>query len=500
MFTQAELGRSLSPARYDALIPKLRTDLLNAHFQLRHCKFPVIVIVSGADGAGKGELVHRLNEWLDPRGVGTHAFWDTSDEEKERPPYWRFWRALPARGRIGILFGSWYTEPIIRRVGHKLKRKPFEEELRQIVAFEHMLAAEGALILKLWLHLPKAAQKARLCKLEHSNRIGPDDWKHFKHYDRFIKVCDHALRVTGRPDAPWHVIEATDRRHREHTAGRLLLDAITARLKAAANATPAQPVAAPAAQPAAPAAPAVKSTVRRKRTVLDQVDLTQKLTNREYERQLKAAQSQLAKLAWAAREAKVSTMLVFEGWDAGGKGSAIRRVTQAMDPRLYRVVGIAAPTEEERAQHYLWRFWRHLPRAGNVLIFDRSWYGRVLVERVEGFATPEQWSRAYAEINDFEAQLAAPGNIVHKFWIHISPEEQLRRFKERQTVAYKQYKITDEDWRNREKWPVYLAAVNDMVTRCHTPAAPWTLVSGNDKKYARVQILRTLVERLEAVL
>ena len=487
MFAAAELGRTLTPARYEAAAPKLRTRLLQAHFELRTRKFPVIVIVSGADGAGKGELVHRLNEWLDPRGVSTHAFWSPTDEERERPPYWRFWRALPARGRMAICFGSWYTEPILRRVRHETKSSRFDTALDRIVAFEQMLAAEGALIVKLWLHLPKAAQKARLRQLERDGRLAPDDWKHFKLYDRFIKVSGRALRRTDTPAAPWHLIEATDRRFRELTAGQILLDALTARLTAAPP--PAAPVR------AAPAAPAPSAS-----SVLAKVDLTQKLTDREYEKALAREQGRLAKLAWAMHEQRRSMVLVFEGWDAAGKGSAIRRVTQAMDPRLYQVVGIAAPTDEERAQHYLWRFWRHLPRAGQATLFDRSWYGRVLVERVEGFATPEQWGRAYGEIVDFEEQLAEHGVIVHKFWLHLSPAEQLRRFRERQAVAYKQYKITEEDWRNREKWPEYARAVDAMVAKCSTEFAPWTLVAGNDKKFARVQILRTLVERLTAAL
>jgi polyphosphate:AMP phosphotransferase len=498
MFKNAELGRTLTPARYNAAIPKLRSNLLNAHFQLREQKFPVIVIVSGADGAGKGDLVHRLNEWLDPRGVSTHAFWTASDEELERPVYWRFWRALPARGRIGILFGSWYSEPIIRRVLHKLKGNRFDAALDRIVAFEKMLAAEGAVIIKFWLHLSKDVQKSRLRKLEREGRIAPDDWKHFKLYNRFTKVSGRAISRTNSVAAPWHIIEATDRRYREFTAGRLLLNALTARLKTAAVAKAKVPP--PAATKAATPAPVKAAPMNKTSSVLARVNLKQSLTLAEYDKQLAHEQARLAKLAWVAYEKQRSMVLVFEGWDAGGKGSAIRRVTQAMDPRLYRVVGIAAPTDEERAQHYLWRFWRHLPRDGTSTIFDRSWYGRVLVERVEGFATAEAWGRAYGEIVDFEAQLAEHGNLVHKFWIHISPEEQLRRFQERQTVAYKQYKITDEDWRNREKTPEYTQAVEDLLTRCHTPFAPWTVVAGNDKRFARVQILKTIAQRLEDAL
>ncbi len=487
MFASAELGQSLSREQYDAALPELRARLLQAQLELRGGKFPVIVIVSGADGAGKGELVHRLNEWLDPRGVETHAFWGCSDEERERPPYWRFWRALPGRGRIGILFGSWYTEPILARVGGRMKRAGFDLALERIADFEQMLAADGALIVKFWLHLAKRDQKKRLRKLEKEGRLGPDDWKHYQLYERFVRVSERAVRRTDTGAAPWHVIEATDRRHRELTAGTLLCQALRARLD--------RPVAPPATAPA----PAPRPLLRARRvSVLDRVDLSARLAEAEYERQLARQQATLSRLAWEAHARRRSLVLVFEGWDAAGKGSAIRRVTQALDPRLYRVVGIAAPTDEERAQHYLWRFWRHLPRAGFVTIFDRSWYGRVLVERVEGFARPDEWQRAYHEINAFEEQLVGHGILLAKFWLHLSPAEQLRRFKERQTVAYKRHKITDEDWRNRKKWPDYRRAVDEMVARCSTEFAPWTLVAGDDKRHARIQILKTVVGRLRA--
>ena len=502
MFEAAELGHTLTPRHYDAELPTLRAELLDTHFALRKQHFPVIVIVSGADGAGKGELVHRLNEWLDPRGVETHAFWDTSDEERERPPYWRFWRAMPGRGRIGIFFGSWYTAPIIRRVYGKIKSSQLDAELDRIVSFEQMLVDDGTVFVKLWLHLPKKAQKQRIKKLEAAGLAAPDDWAHYKSYDKFTKVSERALRRTDSAAAPWHVIEATDRRYRELTAGTILRDAIRAKFNevdaAAARRAATPPPVAIAAKP--PKSQPVAAAPERTKSVLGHVDLRQRLTDADYAEQLERLQRKLSKLAWAARAKHRSTVMVFEGWDAAGKGSASRRVTQAMDPRLYHVVGFAAPSDEERAQHYLWRFWRQLPRAGYCTIFDRSWYGRVLVERVEGFAPEADWSRAYHEINEFEEQLTQHGIIVNKFWIHINKAEQLRRFQERQAVAYKQHKITDEDWRNRKKWADYQRAVDDMVARCSTASAPWTLVAGNDKKFARVQILQTVVQRLDEAL
>jgi polyphosphate:AMP phosphotransferase len=496
MFEAAELGRKVSKQDYEVQVPELRAGLLQAQQELRKSGVPVIVIVSGPDGAGKGETVNRLHEWLDPRGLETHVFGvePDSDEERQRPPYWRFWRALPARGRIGILFGSWYTPPIVRRVYGEISRAELEVELGRIAFFEQMLAADGALIVKFWLHITKKAQRKRLEQLESRSktrwRVSPVDWKHVKLYEPFQKVDERAISRTDAAWAPWHVVEAADDRYRYLTVGSSLLDALKGALSGA-RAAPSPRAAASTKTPLGPAASV---------SVLDRVDLGKRLTDAEYERRMPKLQARFGKLVRAAAGKKRSSVFVFEGWDAAGKGGAIRRLTELMDAKLYRVIPIAAPTDEERAHHYLWRFWRQIPRAGSVTIYDRSWYGRVLVERVEGFAREAEWMRAYLEINDFEEQLAEHGIVLTKFWIHLSREEQLRRFKDRQETAYKQHKITDEDWRNREKWDAYEAAVNDMVVHTSTRHAPWTLVAGNDKRLARVQVLETACERIEEAL
>ncbi|MGA2175763.1 MAG: polyphosphate:AMP phosphotransferase [Verrucomicrobiota bacterium] len=495
MFEVAELGRKVSRQEFDKALPALRSELLEAQFALKGRKIPVIIIVSGADCAGKGEFVHRLNEWLDPRGVDTHAFQEGSDEERARPRYWRFWRALPARGRIGIFFGSWYSEPLVRRVYRETKGSELDGELDRIAFFEKMLADDGALIIKLWFHLSKKEQARRLKDLQRDphtrHRVRPEDRRNLKLYARFIKTSERAIRRTDSAQCPWHLIEATDRRYRELAAGRIILEALQTRLKEGG---------AGKVQAAATPPPARRAHAKSGKTVLDHVDLSQKLTARQYREGLAEYQGRLTRLTWEAHVKNISTVAVFEGWDAAGKGSAIRRVTAAIDPRLYRIIPIAAPTDEERAHHYFWRFWRHLPPGGYVTIFDRSWYGRVLVERVEGFATANEWQRAYLEINDFEEQLAVRDIALAKFWVHISKEEQLRRFKERQDIEFKRYKITDEDWRNRKKWEAYKEAINDMVAHTSTEFAPWTVVPGNDKHFARVRILKTLCEALERVL
>jgi polyphosphate:AMP phosphotransferase len=491
MFETAELRRRLDKATYEKVLPELRSNLLRVQNELyQNKKFPVIVIIGGVDGAGKGETVNTLHEWMDPRYLETNTFGPRSDEERERPDFWRFWRTLPPKGKIGIFFGSWYTHPIVQRVSGKTQGAAFEEALQRINTFELALAADGALILKFWFHLAKKDQKKRLKSLEQDParrwRVSPEDWKHFQLYDKFYKVCAQALRTTSTGHAPWTIVEGYDAPYRYATVGQHLLEQVEKRL---AHQPPpvSQAVLLP---PAAARGP-------RYQTILETLDLSKKLDKKQYEKEMNALQGRLNLLARHTTPRQISSILVFEGWDAAGKGGAIRRVTRALDARFYRIIPIAAPTDEEKAHHYLWRFWRHLPRAGRVTIYDRSWYGRVLVERVEGFAGADEWLRAYMEINDFEKQLTEHGIVVLKFWLHISKDEQLRRFQEREETSYKQYKITAEDYRNRTQWEAYETAVNDMVERTSTEYAPWYLIEANDKYHARAQIVRTFCKALE---
>jgi AMP-polyphosphate phosphotransferase len=231
-------------------------------------------------------------------------------------------------------------------------------------------------------------------------------------------------------------------------------------------------------------------------SILSQVNLSLALTEEEYRRQLVRYQVALGQLGYQVYVQKRPVVMVFEGWDAAGKGGAIKRLTERLDPRGYAVYPIAAPAGEDKTHHYLYRFWRRLPERGQIALFDRSWYGRVMVERIEGFCTEAEWKRAYREINQFERQLCDFGTIVFKFWLHISKDEQVRRFEERAGTAYKAWKLTDEDWRNREKWDLYEAAVEEMLLKTSTLTAPWTIVEGTDKLWARVKVLRTVVDRL----
>jgi AMP-polyphosphate phosphotransferase len=492
MFESAELGHAISKQTYARQVPKLRESLLDAQYDLfQDGRFPVIVLIGGVDGAGKGETVNLLNEWMDPRHIRTTAFGEPSDEEAERPPMWRFWRALPPKGKIGILFGHWYTDPIIGRVIGGTKQSQLVQAIEGIVRFEKMLSDEGALMLKFWFHLSKDRQKKRL-KAQEKNpktrwRVTDTDWEHFRQYDKFRKVSEFALRQTSTASAPWIVVEGEDACYRNLTVGRIVLGAMRERLDQ-------KPV-----RRIEDRIPPIPPTIDRL-DVLKSLDLGLRLDRKAYARLRARYQGALSLLARDPRFANRSVVVVFEGNDAAGKGGAIRRITQALDARQYQTVPIAAPTEEERAQPYLWRFWRHVPRHGRIAIFDRSWYGRVLVERVEGLAPEFEWARAYSEINDFEQQLAENGAIVIKFWLAISKEEQYRRFKERQKTAFKRFKITPDDWRNRKRWGAYEKAVCDMVDRTSTDIAPWTLVEADDKLHARAKVLKTICDRMDAAL
>ncbi|BAL23318.1 polyphosphate:AMP phosphotransferase [Azoarcus sp. KH32C] len=493
MFESAELGHKTDKAEYDAAVPVLRAQLLDAQFELLDTKaFAVIVLINGVDGAGKGETVNLLNAWMDPRHVQTSAFDSPTSEEAERPFMWRFWRALPPRGKIGIMFGNWYTDPINERVEKRSKKSDLDQRLDEINRFEAMLAREGVLLVKFWFHLSKDGQRKRLKALEKDPRtrwrITEQEWHYADLYDRYREIAEHTLRRTSTGEAPWMIVDGSDPCFRSLAVGRTLHDALRKRLEVATRKW--------AARQSAPPLPSMPD----ERNLLNSLQLQQPMEKKEYGELLEHYQGRLALLTRDDPFRKRSLILVFEGADAAGKGGTIRRVTAAIDARRYNIIPVSAPSEEERAQPYLWRFWRHLPRQGRVAIFDRSWYGRVLVERVEGYCSEADWMRAYAEINDFEDQLGVAGAVVVKFWLHIGQDEQLVRFKAREAEAHKRFKLTPEDWRNREKWDDYGRAVCDMVDRTSTENSPWTLVEAENKLFARIKVLRTICARLEGAL
>ena len=492
MFESANLKHQVDKALYKREAAKLRQALLDTQYNLKvNGRFPVLILIAGVEGAGKSETVNLLNEWMDPRHIHTSAFFDPSDEERERPSLWRFWRELPPKGRIGIFFGAWHTMPILHRVMGATSEGEFAREISEIQRFEKMLSDEGVLLLKYWFHLSRSQQRKRVKELAGDPktrwRVTERDWQYLKLYKKFAKVCDPFLRKTSTGETPWIVVPGADARYRMLTVGRHLLAAMRERLdekplKRLPDKTPPMP------------APTDHLNVLRA------LELDQPLTKAEYEKELEKWQGRLNVASRDARFKTLSVVAVFEGNDAAGKGGAIRRVTRSLDARSYHTMSIAAPSEEERAQPYLWRFWRHLPRNGRFTFFDRSWYGRELVERVEGFCSEADWMRAYTEINDFEGAMLRHGTVVVKFWLSVSKEEQFRRFKARQKVSFKRFKITDEDWRNRKKWDDYETAVCDMVDRTSTSLAPWTLVEANNKYHARIKVIKTICRALEDAL
>jgi polyphosphate:AMP phosphotransferase len=508
MFRSAELGRTVSKEDFKHAVPQLRLELVQLQRQLMdRAQRPVIILISGIHCAGRSETANILNEWMDPRFLVTEAYSDPTREERQRPPFWRFWRDLPPKGRIGLYLFAWYNQPMIERFTRRIGRREFEAHLDRAVAFEKTLADDGAMVVKFWMHLGRDRQKKRLKKLSSDPlqrwRIGPGDWELWRKYDRYLKIAETTVGRTSTAWAPWKIVEGDDHRYRSLEVGRSIRDLL--RVAPCDERPTPRPVAGEVADPPTPGDEATDLVAASllpslKRNVLGSLDMSLAVAKSDYKIRLAELQSRLNGFARRAREKKLPVIAVFEGWDAAGKGGAVRRLTAAMDIRDYRVIPVAAPTDEERAHHYLWRFWRHLGRAGRMTIFDRSWYGRVLVERVEGFASEPEWRRAYAEINDFEAQLTEFGVVVLKFWMHITSDEQLARFEARESTPHKRWKLTDEDWRNREKWDAYEQAVQEMVERTSTSEAPWTLVEGNCKLHARLKVLGTVADALERAL
>ncbi len=485
MFAEAEADPSLSKEAFKPLEARLRVALLNAQYQrLQKADKTLLIVIAGIDGAGKGATVNLLNEWMDPRHIKTLAYGPREGAALERPPFWRYWHDLPPKGSTGIVFGSWYAPLLLEAARKKPDQNSIEAQAAAIRRFEAMLAAEGVQILKLWFHLSAKAQKARAERLlaspETSWQVSPIDLKVYKKFDRIRNAGQVVLNHTDSGHAPWVVIPSADGDMRAARTAEAVLAAMRQR-----------------GVPRIPPAFVAHASPTRVVDRLGDLDYNAKTDKDDYESELGLLQGRLARAARSKKFQERSLVLVFEGQDAAGKGGAIRRVTHALDARQFDITPVSAPTSEELARPYLWRFWRHVPRHGRIAIFDRSWYGRVLVERVEKLTAPTNWRRAYAEINDFESQLAASGALVLKFWLAVTPDVQLERFKEREASPFKNFKITAEDWRNRDKWKDYAAAANEMLTRTDVAHAPWHLVSANDKRYARLQVLRHIVEAME---
>jgi len=490
MLEKIDLSKKIDKETYKKTEKEQSEKLGLLQRQLKEAGIPVMIVFEGMGASGKGTQINHLIQALDPRGFDVYANDKSTDEERMRPFLWRFYTKLPAQGRIAVFDRSWYRQVTMERFSGKLPDEDLPGAFHDIQSFERQLTDDGMVIIKLFLYISREEQKKRFKKLEGSKetswRVTKDDWKRNAEYDRFLQICEEMLQNTDMDYAPWTIIEANDK---EYAAAKIM-SCVADCLSDALN------------KKSVNGAPKEKEVPVRsesfKSGVLSGVDLTKSISKEDYKKEIDRLQKKLEFLHSQIYRMRIPVVLGFEGWDAAGKGGAIKRLTSHLDPRGYKVYPTAAPNDLERVHHYLWRFWINMPKAGHIAIFDRTWYGRVLVERVEGFCRESQWKQAYQEINEMENHLANAGAVVLKFWLHIDKDEQEKRFKERQEDPLKQWKITEEDWRNREKWDLYESAVNEMLVRTSTTYAPWVVVEGNCKYYARVKILKTVVEALES--
>ncbi|TWH48095.1 polyphosphate:AMP phosphotransferase [Sporomusa sp. KB1] len=495
MLEKVDLKKKISKIEYKGMVDGIRERLGELQRQARDLGIPVLIVFEGWDSAGKGTLINELILSLDPRGFNVYSIGEPNQEEAMRPYFWRFWNKTPQSGRLVILDRSWYTQIVAGRVSKSASAQETEKKFYDSIAFERQLADAGTLIIKFFLHISEKEQRKRLKTLEQDPaaawRVTEVDWEQHRQYNKYLPVVEEMLQQTDAKSAPWTIVEAHDRRYATLKIIATVVQAIEKQL-ALVEAAGCPDVAVVGNSLSGLASAKIFTS-----SILAGADLTKTVKDAEYEKVMKLYQTRIRELEHIIYQKRVPVVIAFEGWDAAGKGGAIRRLTEHMDPRGYTVIPTSAPTDEEKAHHYLWRFWRNVPKAGHIAIFDRSWYGRVLVERVEGFCLESDWRRAYKEINEMEAQWVNFGTVLVKCWLHIDKEEQKRRFEERMANPGKQWKITGEDWRNREQWELYEAAVDEMFFRTSTSYAPWTLVEANSKEFARVKVIQSVIEAIE---
>lgn len=547
MLEQVDLSAKMSKEEYKPLHDELIAKLVVLQQEARKKGVGVVALFEGWNGAGKGSRIGDLVYELDARATHMHVLSNFDEEGAARfrdmgsgvtgfePLMQEFWQALGPRGDMTLYERGWYTAAARRLVytdseaNHAAHLQAYR---RAVSEFERQLSADGYVVLKFFVHISKDVQKKRLKGL-HDNpdtawRVSDEELATVKDYDEIYARYDELLRNTDFDFARWTMVNGEDKRSANITIAKALVRALeralasgpdaaaeAAAAKAAANSagaldqadprdrTPEETERVMAAARAQAAEQAEEAPLHSRFIIvknpprLADIDHTLALTREEYQEALKREQKRFAELELKMYLARVPLMVLYEGDDAAGKGGNIKRVAQAIDPRAYTIFPSPAPTKVELAHPHLWRYWTRLPRAGHVGIYDRSWYGRVLVERVEGFASPAEWSRAYDEINEFEGELEAWGALLLKFWVAVSPEEQLNRFNDRQNNPDKQWKITPEDWRNRDKHPQYDAAVDDMFRLTSTPYAPWRILESTNKYYARVKALKIINDELE---
>lgn len=452
--------------------------------ELQAAKIPVLILLDGWESSGKGYVLKALTREMDPRYVRVEVFEKETKQEKKHPSAWRYWQKIPSRQEIAIYDRSFYYQVFNHEEPGPASLK---QKAQELLAFEQSLIDDGTIVLKFFLNVQHQTQVRRIKELEASSQaeflLSKEDYKQAKHHDKYLKWFDQVLQETNLPHSPWHLINGEDKK----LAAKEVLGITIATIRQEMQRILAERQVTQATDRHYPS----------KALQVSQQELDRHLTEEEYQSQKEALQQQAAELVYQCYCQDIPIVVVFEGVDAAGKGGAIKRLTREIDPRSYKIYGIKAPSEEELAHHYLWRFKTKFPQDGLMSIFDRSWYGRVLVERIEGFATEKEWDRAYREINQMEQILVDHGTIVLKYFLYIDKEEEGRRFKARQDEAAKNYKITEEDWRNREKWDAYMVAMEEMLNRTNQTKAPWYFIASNDKYFARIQVLEQFVQRLQ---
>ncbi len=499
MLENIDLTRCVAKDEYKKRKQSLELKLAELQRKAKDLKIPIMIVFEGWDAAGKGTLINNLILPMDPRGFNVFSTLPPNEEEAHRPFLWRFWKRTPANGRIAIFDRSWYRRVLVDRVEENIDNKELAQAFEDITSFERQLADDGNVIIKMFLHISKKEQKERFKKLTKNPatawRVSEGDLKRHKQYKQYMRAIEDMLAETDSEYAPWTLIEAHDRRFADLKIFDTVITAIEDGIEKKEKRSGIKEAVSKMAKKVKAEQPDTLNS-----TVLDRIDTSKSLERDEYKKQLDEKQDELRELEHKIYLHRIPVMIAYEGWDAAGKGGNMRRLTQNLDPRGYEVVPIAAPNDIEKAHHYLWRFWNQMPKAGHITIYDRTWYGRVLVERVEGFCSEDEWRRAFREINEMEQHMTNFGAVIVKFWLHISKDEQLRRFKERQKTPHKQWKITDEDWRNREKWDKYKAAIEEMIFRTSTRNAPWTIVESNDKLHARIKCLDTVIKAIKSKL
>ena len=470
-------------------LSKSKNRLYDLQMKIKERKLPVLVLFEGWSAAGKGSMIGKIIKNIDPRFFKVATMSAPTEEETRRPFLYRYMKEIPEEGKFTFLDSGWMEQTAKDVLKGVLSGEDYEKRIESIKRFERQLTDNGYLVLKFFMEIDKEEQKTRMQKLldktDTSWRVtGFDKWQN-EHYKKCEKVFDRYLKDTNLPTSPWYIIDVGNKKWAELQVLETLVSNIDTALQNQKHSVPIPQNVFPLV----------------KMPKLSEVDLSDKfIDEKEYQQKLKVLQSRLGELHNRLYRKRVPVIITYEGWDAAGKGGNIKRVTGALDPRGYEVHPIASPEPHEKARHYLWRFWTRLPKNGHIAIFDRTWYGRVMVERLEGFCSENDWKRAYNEMNEFEKELHDWGAVIIKFWVQIDKDTQLERFTERQNNPEKQWKITDEDWRNREKWDQYEMAVDEMLKKTSTTYAPWHILESVDKKYARIKALKIIIKELEKVL